>query len=174
GMQKERETGPPNASAGQGSFRAGMIICLITGGLGTVFIYGLGSSTGLLQATLAAGTKPLYVGCVAMAVTFTAGFAANLIYCLYRLRKNRTFACFTNSGSLVRNGSLSVLMAALWFFALLMYGVSAIKMGRLGPSTAFGLFVSGTVLFANLLGWWAGEWNGASSTTVRAFLRGMV
>jgi L-rhamnose-H+ transport protein len=65
-------------------------------------------------------------------------------------------------------------MGALWYFALFMYGVSSVKMGRLGPSTGFGLFVSGTVLFANLLGWWAGEWKGASSTTIRAFLKGMV
>jgi L-rhamnose-H+ transport protein len=98
------------------------------GGLSTVFIYGMGSSAGLLQATAATGTMPVYVGCVAMAVTFTTGAVANLIYCLYLLSKNRTFSCFATSGSLVRNVSLSFLMGALWYFALLMYGVSTVKM----------------------------------------------
>jgi hypothetical protein len=65
-------------------------------------------------------------------------------------------------------------MAAMWFAGLLSYGAAAVKMGRLGPSVGFGLFVSGTVLFANFLGWRAGEWKGASSSTVRGFLKGMI
>jgi hypothetical protein len=44
----------------------------------------------------------------------------------------------------------------------------------LGPSIGFGLFVSGTVLFANFLGWRAGEWKGASPGVVHDFLKGMV
>jgi L-rhamnose-H+ transport protein len=175
GMRKEKETASlQDVPVAQGNFRTGLIICLITGPLGTVFIYGLGSSSGLLRATMAAGTKPLFVNCVALAVTFSAGFIANLIYCLYRLRRNRTFACFTSSGSFVGNSSLAILMAVLWFFGLFMYGVAAVTMGRLGPSIGFGLFVSGNILFANLLGWWAGEWKGASLGTIRAFLKGMI
>src|SRR5579863_6810597 len=48
GTRKEKEAaGPQEAeSSGKGSFRAGMIVCLITGPLGTVFIYGIGSSRG--------------------------------------------------------------------------------------------------------------------------------
>ena len=65
-------------------------------------------------------------------------------------------------------------MAAMWFVGLLMYGASAVKMGRMGPSIGFGLFVSGTVLFANFLGWRAGEWKGASPSTIRDFVKGMI
>jgi L-rhamnose-H+ transport protein len=65
-------------------------------------------------------------------------------------------------------------MAVMWFLGLLLYGAAAVKMGRLGPSIGFGLFVSGTVLFANVLGWRAGEWKGASPSVVRGFLKGMV
>lgn len=176
GTRKERETAGLQALASRvrGGFRAGLTICLITGPLGTVFIYGIGSSTGLLRATEAAGTKPLFAGCLAMAVTFSVGFIPNLAYCLYKLGRNRTFESFTASGNFLRNSSLAFSMAAMWFFGLLLYGAAAVKMGRLGPSIGFGLFVSGTVLFANLLGWRAGEWRGASSSTIRDFLKGMI
>jgi L-rhamnose-H+ transport protein len=176
GARKERETTGQQAPTMrvQGSFRAGLTICLITGPMGTVFIYGIGSSTGLLRATAAAGANPVFVGFVAMAVTFSVGFVANLIYCLYRLRQNRTFARFTDSGSFLRNSSLAFSMAAMWFVGLLLWGAAAVKMGRMGPSIGFGLFVSGTVLFANFLGWRAGEWKGASSSTVRDSLKGMI
>jgi L-rhamnose-H+ transport protein len=175
GTRKEREAAGPQASkaSGKGSFRAGMIVCLITGPLGTVFIYGIGSSKGLVHATEAAGTKQLFVGCVAMAVTFSTGFFANLFYCLYKLRRNSTFPRFA-TGKFLRNSSLAFSMAVMWFLGLLLYGAAAVKMGRLGPSIGFGLFVSGTVLFANFLGWRAGEWKGASPSVVRGFLKGMV
>ncbi len=176
GAQKERETAGTQAptARGHGSFRAGLTICLISGPLGTVFIYGMGSSTGLLRATAAAGANPLFVGCVALALTFSVGFIANLIYCLYKLRQNRAFARYTNTNELVRNCGLAFLMAAVWYSGLLLYGAAAVEMGRMGPSIGFGLFVSGTVLFANFLGWRAGEWKGASARTVRGFMRGMI
>ena len=176
GARKEREVAGLEASTRRehGSFRAGLTICLITGPLGTVFIYGIGSSRGLLHASAAAGTNPMFVGCIPMAITFSVGFIANLLYCLYKLRQNHTFARFADRGNFLRNSSLALSMAAMWFLGLLMYGVAAVKMGRMGPSIGFGLFVSGTVLFANLLGWRAGEWKGASPGTVRDFLKGMV
>ncbi len=175
GTRKEREAAGPqtSASSGKGSFRMGMIICLITGPLGTVFIYGIGSSKGLVHATEVAGATPLFVGCVAMAVTFSVGFSSNYLYCLNKLRATRTFSRF-GTGNFGRNSLLAFSMAAMWYAGLLLYGVAAVKMGKLGPSIGFGLFVSGTVLFANFLGWRAGEWKGASPAVVREFLKGMV
>lgn len=176
GARKEKESAGQQAETPRvgGSFRAGLTICLITGPMGTVFIYGIGSSTSLVHASAVAGTNPMFVGCVPMALTFSVGFIANALYCLYKLRQNRTFANFATSGTLVRNTSLAFSMAAMWFVGLLMYGASAVKMGRMGPSIGFGLFVSGTVLFANFLGWRAGEWKGASPSTIRDFVKGMV
>src|SRR3990172_5841700 len=52
-------------------------------------------------------------------------------------------------------------VAALWYGGILMYNSSGVKLGRhLGPSISFALFAGGTVLFASLFGWLAGEWKG--------------
>jgi L-rhamnose-H+ transport protein len=174
GSRKERESEPLESAATQkeGSFRAGLIICLITGPMGTVFIYGIGSSTGLVNASIASGATAVFKGCIPMALTFSVGFIPNALYCLYKLQQNGTMARFS-TGSFFRNSSLAFSMAFLWFSGLLLYGAAAVKMGRMGPSVGFALFVSGTVLFSNFLGWKAGEWKGASSETVRGFLLGM-
>ncbi len=174
GNQKEKELAGLESTSAQkkGSFRAGLIICLITGPMGTVFIYGIGSSTGLVNASVASGATAIFKGCVPMALTFSVGFIPNALYCLYKLQQKRTMANFS-TGNFFRNSSLAFLMAFLWFSGLLLYGASAVKMGRMGPSIGFALFVIGTVLFSNLLGWKAGEWKGASPKTVRGFLQGM-
>jgi hypothetical protein len=48
------------------------------------------------------------------------------------------------------------------------------ELGKMGASIAFALFSSGTILFANLFGWLAGEWKGASRQTIRGFIKGML
>ena len=74
GARKERETaGTDDGQIVKGSFRAGLTICLICGVLGTAFVYGGKSSTGLLEAAKAAGASPLVAFYAAYVVTFNAG-----------------------------------------------------------------------------------------------------
>ena len=173
GIQHERATtgGPVGA---HGEFRTGLIACLVTGSLGTAFIYGFASSTELVKAAEAAGAKPMFAGYLAWAVTFSAGFIANLLYCLYQMRKNQSARALISSGCFLRNTSLAGSMGILWYGGVLMYGMAAARMGRLGPSVGFGLFVSGTILFSTVLGYLIGEWRGASRETIRGFLKGML
>jgi L-rhamnose-H+ transport protein len=179
GVQKERETAGKDVpkQVVSGSFRTGLIICLSTGALGTAFIYGSKSSSGLVDAARGVGGAPsqMFAEFTALLATFNAGMIAGVIYSVYKLNKNRTWRAFLTSGSFAWNLALSILMAALWYGGILMYNSSAVKLGvRLGPSIAFALFASGTVLFASLFGWLAGEWKGASRQTVRGFIMGML
>jgi L-rhamnose-H+ transport protein len=175
GASKERETaGADVKQIVSGSFRMGLTICLVCGVLGTAFIYGGKSSAGLLAAAKAAGTPPLFVFYLAYVVTFNAGAVPGILYSLYKLQHNRTGSNFYTSGAFLWNLSLAIVMGLLWYSALLLYGMASEEMGKLGASVAFALFSSGTVLFANLFGWLAGEWNGASRQTIRGFIKGMV
>jgi len=175
GARKEQETKGTDASAQivKGSLRTGLTVCLISGVLGTAFIYGGKSSTAILAAAEAAGASSLLAFYAAYVVTFNAGTVPGVIYSLYKLYKNKTLANYVTSGSLLWNLVLAASMAALWYGGILLYGMSSGEMGKLGPSIAFALFSSGTVLFANLFGWLAGEWKGASHQTIRGFVKGM-
>jgi hypothetical protein len=177
GARKERE------SAGKeqvkqvvpGSFKTGFVICLVTGVLGTAFVYGAKSSDPLVDAALASGASSRLVAeFAALLVTFNAGLIPGVIFSIYKLNKNRTWGGFRTPGVWAWNVFLAALMAALWYGGILMYNSSGVKLGpALGPSISFALFAGGTVLFASLFGWMAGEWKGASSATIRGFMTGM-
>jgi hypothetical protein len=175
GARKEREaagTSAPQLVAG--SLRLGLTICLICGVVGTAFVYGKDSSTTLVEAAKSRGAPPLLAFYVAYAVTFNAGAVAGIIFSLYKLMKNKTGANFFSSGAFLWNLGMTAAMGLLWYSALLSYGMASEKLGRLGTSVAFALFAGGTVLFANLFGWLAGEWKGASRKTIQGFVKGMV
>jgi len=175
GQAKERETaGTAEKQIVAGSFRLGLTICLICGVVGTIFVYGGRSSTGLLIAAKAAGASSILAFCVPFVVTFNAGAVAGTVFSLYKLRKNRTASNFVNSGAFLWNLSMAAAMGLLWYSALMLYGMASAELGKLGSSVAFALFSSGTVLFANLFGWLVGEWKGASRQTILGFVKGMV
>jgi L-rhamnose-H+ transport protein len=174
GASKERETAAtsqPQVVAG--SFRLGLTICLICGVLGTAFVYGGKSSTMLVDAAKSAGAPPFMAFYVAYAVTFNAGAIAGVIFSGYKLFKNKTAANFRSGNAFLWNFAMAAAMGLLWYCALLSYGMGSEKLGKMGASVAFALFSSGTVLFANLFGWLAGEWKGASRKTIQGFIKGM-
>ena len=181
GVRKERETAGKTAgkeAGGQvvrGSFRTGLVICLSSGPLGTAFIYGSKSSSGLVENALQAGaSSQTFAEFAALLVTFNAGMIPGIVYSIYKLNRNRTWGAFRNRRVLFWNFSLAVAMAVLWYGGLLLYNSSAVKLGRaMGPSVSFALFAGGTVFFGNLFGWLVGEWKGASANTIRGFLIGM-
>ncbi len=177
GARKEREAAGKEQvrQVVQGSFKTGLVICLSTGALGTAFVYGSKSSAGLVQAALDAGASSRMVAeFAALLVTFNAGMIPGIIYSVYKLNKNQTWGAFWKPGVGPWNVSLAVVMAALWYGGILMYNSSGVKLGpALGPSISFALFAGGTVFFASLFGWLAGEWRGASAGTIRGFALGM-
>ncbi len=175
GLRKERETaGTDTQQIVGGSFRLGLTICLICGVLGTAFVYGGKSSTALVEAARSTGAPPVLAFYVAYVVTFNAGAVPGILYSLYKLQKNRTSVNFLSSGAFMWNLGISIAMALLWYSGLLLYGMASEELGSIGASVAFALFSSGTILFANLFGWLAGEWKGASRETIKGFVKGMV
>jgi L-rhamnose-H+ transport protein len=92
GVRREREGAQAASpdSAAQGQYRTGLILCLVTGVIGTSFIYGFVSSGKLIQAAVEAGAKPSFAGYLAWTVVFCTGSIANLGYTLYRMGQNRT------------------------------------------------------------------------------------
>lgn len=175
GVRRERETaaGAASSTGAQSLFRTGLILCLATGVLGTAFVYGFVSSTDLVRAAADAGAKPSVAGYLAWTVVFCTGSISNLGYALYLMRQNHSGGAVLASGSFVRNTALCSLAAVLWYGGVLLYGMATTQLGRLGPSVGFGLYVGGTVLFSNLIGWVIGEWRGASAGVIRGFVMGM-
>ena len=175
GVRRDRESRQAATSelSGRGQFRAGMLLCLVTGVISTAFIYGFVSSGNLIQAAISAGTKPTVAGYLAWTVVFCTGSIPNLGYALYRMYQNRTGNTLFGSGCFLPNAALCTLAAALWYGGVLLYGMATMHLGPFGPSVGFGVYVGGTVLFANLIGWIVGEWRGSSPAVIRGLLTGI-
>jgi L-rhamnose-H+ transport protein len=111
GQAREREmAGTGEKQIVAGTFRLGLTICLICGVVGTIFVYGGRSSTGLLIAAKGAGASSLLTFCVPFVVTFNAGAVAGTVFSLYKLRKNRTGSYFLTSGAFLWNLGMAAAM----------------------------------------------------------------
>jgi L-rhamnose-H+ transport protein len=88
-----------------------------------------------------------------------AGAIPNLLYCCHLLKKNSTSQNFRGSGH--RNWSLALAMGVLWFGSVVLYGISVLRLGPLGTSVGWSLFMSIIVVSASFLGIVTGEWKGS-------------
>ncbi len=175
GVRRERESAQASAGtqSGGSQYRAGLLLCLVTGVIGTSFIYGFVSSGNLIQAAVNAGAKPALAGYLAWTIVFCTGSIPNIGYTLYRMAQNRTGGTLFGSGFFLANTAFCTLAAVLWYGGVLLYGMATTKLGQLGPSVGFGLYIGMTVLSGNIIGWLIGEWKGASAGVIRGFLMGM-
>ena len=157
------------ADAAMGS---GLILSILCG-LGASFVnFGLTFGHPLLVSAEKFGAPPLWAPNAAWLPLMLAGSIPNILYCLYLLSKNKTHGKFA-SGSFVGHALLALVMAIFWFGSTLLYGVSAGKMGVLGPILGWPLFMSLIVITASALGILTGEWKNTGKQPLRIQLTGV-
>jgi L-rhamnose-H+ transport protein len=164
GREKEQAVGDRDAGALQSSFAAGLAICIFTGIFGANFNLGFAFGNDIIRSSVEQGASRLASTYAVWALVLGGGFLPNLIYCTYRLFRNRTLPLFFRAGA-VREGFLAIGMGILWVTGILSYGIGATLVGRYGTSIGFMLFIASSILSANLFGMLAGEWKATSPKT---------
>jgi L-rhamnose-H+ transport protein len=163
-------------SGAAGSVRASMgkgLTLSILCGLGASFVnFGLTFGHPLLVSAEKFGAPSLWSPNAAWLPLMLAGSIPNILYCLYLLSKNKTHAKFAST-SFASHLLLALVMAFFWFGSTLLYGVSAGKMGVLGPILGWPLFMSLIVITASVLGILTGEWKGTGKQPLRIQLTGV-
>ncbi len=94
-------------------------------------------------------------------LVFLGGLLSSVGFSVIMLCKNKTWKGFKVEGS-CRNLVLTFLMAAAHFLCIFFYGMGATALGKLGTSVAFAIFQSFAVILGISLGFFTGEWKGAS------------
>jgi len=150
----------------------GLFLAIFTGIFGGAINVGFALSDRIVQRSEMFGNGARVSTYLVWAVLLAAGFIPNFLYCLYLMRKNKSGTVFTSGGSLP-DFLRSTLMAVFWILATTLYGVSTTFMGKFGTSIGYLLYGSFSILFANVLGWKAGEWVGASRQSQKWFWVGM-
>jgi L-rhamnose-H+ transport protein len=154
----ELKGGP--AAADQSGLTAGLVIAIAAGALSSLPNIGMTFAGGLIGVAETQGVSATMAGNAVWALFFTAGFAVNAGYCLYRIRQARGAAAATDR-PLPANLFWTALMGLLWIGSFYFYGVGAARLGPLGPVVGWPLFITCSICVGNLVGMMRGEWRNA-------------
>ena len=102
-----------------------------------------------------------------------AGAIPNLVYCIYLLARQGTWANFRSQRTPAYL-ALAMVMAILWFFSTALYGVVTTKLGELGVVVGWPVFMSLIVFTAGLLGIFTGEWKRSGTGPIALQIVGLV
>jgi len=108
------------------------------------------------------GNAPWMAGLSTWTLVFLGGAISSVAFSLILLCKNKTWKNFGAVAS-GRNLLFTFIMAVGHFACIFFYGIGGWKLGALGTSVGFAIFQSGSLLLGNGLGFFTGEWKGASS-----------
>jgi L-rhamnose-H+ transport protein len=97
----------------------------------------------------------------------------NTVFCAYLFARERSLPKFLLPGTR-RNYLLAVSMGAMWLAGFILYGMGATRLGKMGSSVGWALFMSSMVLVANLWGLATGEWRQAGRKPKRVMTAGLV
>lgn len=169
------KTNPASGSsaslARKGSFRVGLILCIVAGVLSGLvnfaFIYGT-EITQQAQRT----ADPFSALNALWALVFTANYLVNVGYCVYLLSRNGTMGKLFAAGT-AGNWLRAIVMGVFWAAGIVVYGLGAYKLGRYGAYVGFPALLAAALLTGNLVGWLSGEWKSAGARASRTMFAGL-
>lgn len=173
GKKREHDQEFSKKPTQQGSFAAGLAICIFSGIFSAMMNFAFAFSQPITQTAMNLGATASGALNAVWLITLIGGFIPNLAYTAYLLSRNRTWRNYRLPGSglfwLIGLG-----MAALWFVGLIFYGRGAAGMGDLGAVIGWPLFMAILILASTVTGFATGEWKGSGSQAKRWMGAGLV
>jgi L-rhamnose-H+ transport protein len=164
GFLRERSEESQDAKKARGDmvgqarpFWVGLLLCTGAGLLSAVFNIGYSSAQELIAVATRLGNSSFAGSNLVWLLMLTSGAVANLAFCGYLFRKNRSWTKYFNQNVSPLH-ALAILMGLLWGGSIFVYGAAAPRLGRLGPAIGWPLSLTMGLLTANLCGMLAGEW----------------
>jgi L-rhamnose-H+ transport protein len=154
------------------SFLGGFLLALVSGILGSMLNLGLafGGSIQLAAqqhgASLAMMSNAVWLPCL------YAGFLPGVIYCVVLMRQKGNAAKLQLPGTWYY-WLASASMGLLWFGSIILYSISTIKLGALGTSIGWPLFLASIVVASTFFGVLAGEWAHTGTRPIRTMVVGV-
>ncbi len=105
------------------------------------------------------GASPANSTAITWVIILSGGFVVNSLYAIYLLAKN-------DSLTLYRKINFKILLASaaagvFWYGSVALYGLATVKLGKLGASVGWGIFISLSIVISNLWAVKNGEWQGS-------------
>jgi len=163
GKLKFATTGEVETSGERRSFGRGIFYCIAAGLLSALVNFALIFGDPIAQAAKSRGVPDAASTNAIWAIVFAANYLVNVVYCVYLMRRRETFGKF----SIQATGHywlLAVAMGLLWAGGIVIYGLGAVMEGSYGPVFAFPMMLIVSILTANMVGVFLGEWRGAAKS----------
>lgn len=138
-------------------FLAGLVIAIVAGVLSSLLSDAIAFTQPVLDVALREGTSPVWKSNIVLALLTTGGALANVVYCAYKLRSNKTGSLYF-AKSTASHWGFGVLMGTFWYGGLMLYGLGE---QRVGTVTGWPLFIGAMILSSSAAGFLTGEWTGA-------------
>ncbi len=173
GKRREREQAPTGETAKRSGFAAGLIVCIFSGIFSSMLNFAFVFGEEMRKLSLQAGASTAMAGNGIWALGVSCGFVANIGYCLYLLNKNHTWGVFSGKTSGAGYIMGAILMGALWFGGIMVYGMGTDALGSLGTIVGWPEFMSIDIIAGIVWGFLGGEWKGASRAALVYCLAGI-
>ena len=170
---KHRETALQQAATGaRKGFWGGFVLAFVSGILGSMLNLGLAFGSSIQRAAQEHGASRAMMSNAVWLPCLYAGFLPGVIYCFILMRKNG------NLGKLKLPGTWYYWLAAasmglLWFGSIILYSISTVKLGDLGTSIGWPLFLASIVVASTIFGAATGEWTRTGTRPIRTMIAGV-
>lgn len=147
----------------EGSYLAGLVICVLGGVLSATFNFGAAAAAPIQRAALTQGAAGWGAANAFWPLMLLGGFLGNATYCTILFVRHNSLRNFWTTGA--RGWIICFAMGTVWIAGVLLYGLGSFRMGPLGTVLGWPFFMSLMVLSAYGLGLVTGEWRGASTSS---------
>ena len=159
--ERQQSTDKSSNDPARKPFVLGLAICILAGIFCPMANFAFFFGQPITNAVRQIESVPVYNSGYALLLPwFLGGLVVNGIYCIYLMKRNRSFACYRQPGSL---GNLikGIIMSVLFLAGMVLYGSLALNIiPDIGPIVGWPIFLAATIIAANVLGVLSGEWKG--------------
>jgi L-rhamnose-H+ transport protein len=153
-------------------FSLGLILCIASGVMSACANLGFAFTSQVGASAVRMGASPVIAGLGSWMLVYWGGFAATFLWFGGQQLRKGTWRKNFGNGSL-HDFRLAVVMGVLWFLAMVPYGMGAYYLGRLGTSAGWGISIAASLVVANLLGFFTGEWKSAPAPARKLLFAGL-
>jgi L-rhamnose-H+ transport protein len=150
----------------------GVIFCICSGLLGAAGNLAFGAGAGMAEVGLARGLSSFAASSLVLACLCLFMFLFNGGYAVILLIRNASFPLLGRGN--LHYFAFSAAMGLIWMASFLLYGMGSAKLGKLGLSLGWGVFMCTVVASANIVGIFSGEWRKAPARAMRQLAVGLV
>lgn len=171
GYRRERETQPDSLAPREG-YQQGLVLAFLSGILGSMLNLGLAFGGSIQRAAQQHGASVAMMSNAVWLPCLYAGAIPGAIYCFYLMKQKKILGGLTLPGTWYY-WPASASMGLLWFGSIILYSISTVKLGALGPVIGWPLFLGAIVISSTVLGVATGEWSNIGKTPIKIMILGV-